>query len=246
MFIFGALSLKHNTAMKYLQLLVMGCCLLISESTVAQLNLKRKAEKKADQVLDNLLFGKKKKKGTDTNEGTQTPSSSYPSGSSESNGDSDDDYIPKSVNWDGIDAGQTIHFTTLIDLLPEATQGFKRGEKPEGAMYSTQGFKYSTGMKEYRMNDRELTITLSDYLGSEGLINAQTQQYEYESTDGFMKSIESDGMAGWLAMEYKSAEGTIILTKGNRFLLSINTGGTNEEELRAILSDVDLSSLPLE
>lgn len=213
-----------------------------STASFGQVQVKKKAEKKANQVLDNLLFGKKKKKSS---EGTTTPTNP---GSTTSNGSDNelDNYKPSPVDWGTLDMGKVIHFNSLINMLPEQTQGFVRSEKPEGAMYSTQGFTYSTGIKTYQKDGRELTITLSDYLGAEYLVGAQTQGYAYESTDGFMKSLEEGAFRGWVSMNYDGNEGTLMMTKGQRILVTVSTTGTSEGELKSIFRDLDLSQLPSE
>lgn len=211
-----------------------------SLATQAQLNLKKKGEKKANQVIDDFLFGKKKKKNNETSDNTSSPQAG---GSSDTDG-SVNDYTPEEVDFGSLDFSKSISFRTLINMLPERTQGFSRDGKPEGARYSTQGVSYSTGMKDYLNNGREMTITLNDYLGAEFYATALTaQQYEYESTDGYAKSIEVDGLAGWINFEYDSGEGTLFLSLSQRFYMTVQAEGTNEEELRAVASDVDLGRL---
>lgn len=227
--------------MKKHHLLLITAFMLIGYTSTAQIKLKKKAEKKANDVIDNLLFGKKKKKASQTS----SPNSSSTSTSGAAGGKIDS-YTPKEVDWEGIDVGSTIHFSTLIDMLPESTQGFSRSEKPEGAMYSTAGFKYSTAIKQYNKDGQSLTISLSDYLGAEYLVATQTQKYEYESTDGFVKSIEEDGMSGWISVQYEDNQGSLVLTKAGRILLSISTTNTTESELKSILNDIDLSKLPIQ
>lgn len=224
--------------MKKLSILLLALFVL-SFVGQAQINLKRKGEKKANEVIDNLLFGKKKKnKG---NGGTESPSSG---GDSNTGGGEMDDYTPEEVDFGSLDYTKSISFRTLINMLPERTQGFSRDGKPEGARYSTQGVSYSTGIKNYLNNGREMTITLNDYLGAEFYATALTsQQYEYESTDGYAKSITVDGMAGWVNFEYDNGEGTLFLSLSERFYMTVQAEGSNEAELKAIASDVDLTRL---
>ncbi len=212
----------------------------------AQINLKRKAEKKADQVIDDFLFGKKKKKqqANDTPSTPTTPDvSTGTSGGSEQN-QNNDGYTPQDVDFNSLNLGESIHFNTLINMLPERTQGFTRQGKPEGARYTTGGSSFSTGSKTYQKGDREMTITLNDYLGAEYLASAQTaQQFEYESTDGYAKSVEIDGIPGWISYDYESKEGTLLLFKDNRFYATVQAYDTSEEELKAIAKDINLSRL---
>ncbi|MFK7951721.1 MAG: hypothetical protein AB8B73_02660 [Ekhidna sp.] len=213
----------------------------VSFVSEAQLKLKKKAEKKANQVIDDFLFGKKKKNNQESsNSNSNTNTSNSVSNSTESN----DSYTPEEVNFESLNLGEAIHFNTLINMLPERTQGFSRSGKPNGARYNTQGMSYSTGSKEYLNGDREMTITLNDYLGAEYFATAQTaQQFEYESTDGFSKSVELNEMNGWMTYDNSSQQGTIMLFRSERFFATITTEKTSESELKAIANDLNLSRL---
>ena len=210
--------------------------------TNAQIQLKKKTEKKANQVIDDFLFGKKKKKKNQEDSSTQPTSPT-----SGTDGGEVDDYTPNEVDFSSLDLSKSVHFSVLIDLLPERTQGFSRDGKPQGSRYSTQGVSFSTGMKNYSDGEREMTITLNDYLGAEFYANAQSaQQFEYESTEGFAKSIEIDGIPGWVNIEYGDNDGTLFLYLEERFYATVNTTNTSEEELKAIASDIKLSRLKAE
>ena len=231
--------------MKSYHLFICIVLMLSAITSHSQINFKKKAEKKADQVIDDFLFGKKKKQAAEPS----APSTPLPPSSPESEPSGTEpatDYTPQPVDWANVDFGETTHFRILIDMLPESIYGFNRSEKPEGAMYSNQGLTYSTGMKTYRKDGRELLISLSDYLNAEYLVGAQSQQYAYESTDGFVKSFEAQEMTGWITMEYEDQEGSVVAIKAGRFLVSINVNGTNESELRAIFNELDFSNLPVE
>lgn len=212
--------------------------IVICGTSHAQLNLKKKGERKANEIIDNFLFGKKKK-----NKNSNEANTGGSQGSS-NGGSTVDDYIPAPVDFGSLDLTKSVSFQTLINMLPERTQGFARDGKPEGARYSTQGVSYSTAMKDYLNGSREMTITLNDYLGAEFYASAMTaQQYEYESTDGYAKSIEVDGMPGWISFENRNSEGTLFLSLSSRFYMTISAEGTSESELRAVASDVDLGRL---
>ncbi len=209
--------------------------------TDAQIKIKKKAEKKANQVIDDFLFGKKKKKDEDNNSSTSSGPGSSDSGQS---GGTIDDYTPSEVDFGALDLSQSVSFRVLIDMLPEQTQGFVRSEKPNGARYTTQGVSFSTASKNYTNGAREMTITLNDYLGAEFLASAQSaQQFEYESTDGYAKSIEVDGIPGWINIDYSDNNGTLFLYLEERFYTTVQADNTSESELKAAAADVKLSRL---
>lgn len=225
--------------MKKFTLLLFALTMIVFTSE-GQIKLKNKAEKKANQVIDDLLFGKKKKNQESSSEDTGSRTVSESPTSSEKT----DSYTPQDVDFATLEMGKSIHFNTLINILPEMTQGFLRNGKPNGATYNTQGISYSTGSKEYKNGDREMTITLNDYLGAEYFATAQTaQQFEYESTEGYSKSVEINGMKGWISYENDSKQGTLMLFKDERFFAIIQAENTSENELTAIANDLNLSRL---
>ncbi len=219
--------------------------LLATSYTNAQIRIKKKAEKKADQVIDDFLFGKKKKKNQE-NSGNESSTSEAPAGGNSGGGEVVD-YTPQPVDFGSLDFTKSISFRVLMDMLPEQTQGFRREGKPQGARYSTQGVSYSFASKEYRNGDREMTISLNDYHGAEFIASAQSaQQFEYESTDGYAKSIEVDGIPGWISFEYGDNRGTLFLYLEQRFYATVQAENTSESELKAAASDIKLGRLKSE
>lgn len=225
-----------------------GLSLLILVITVnGQVNLKKKAEKKADQVIDNFLFGKKKKKQTESNPGVTEPVSGTNNSFPESER-SEETFTPEPVNVEAIDLGKSIPFRTLIHFLPEATQGYQRIGKPEGSTMKMQGISYSVGQKKYSSGYKELEIVLYDYLGAENYATAMTAgQYEYESTEGYSKSVMVDEMNGWVSQDYSSKESNLMLFKDGRFWLMISGMDLDQATLVRIAKDVELDRLmPIE
>ncbi|MEM6736493.1 MAG: hypothetical protein AAF620_10545 [Bacteroidota bacterium] len=221
---------------KFVFILLIG--LLTLSKADAQIEIKKKAEKKANQAIDDFLFGKKK--NNEDNRST-TPSTEDVSYSTEG---AMDDYTPSEVDIESLDLSQRVDFRILIDMLPEQTQGFVRSEKPQGVGYTTQGASFSTASKTYSKGDREMNITLNDYLGAEYLASAQSaQQFEFESTEGYAKSIKIDGIPGWVNFDYSDNSGTIVLYLAARFYTTVQAENTSESELIAVASDVKLSRL---
>ncbi len=221
------------------------CIALIATSyTNAQIRIKKKAEKKANQVIDDFLFGKKKKNNGSENSSSEGSSTDAGSSGSSTTGGEVDSYIPEEVDFGSLDLANSVDFRVLMNMLPERTQGFSREGKPQGARYSTQGVSYSTATKSYVNGDREMNITLNDYHGAEFIASAQSaQQFEYESTDGYAKSIEVDGIPGWISYDYNDKRGTLFLYLAERFYTTVSADNTSEEELKGAAADVRLSRL---
>ncbi|MEM6814308.1 MAG: hypothetical protein AAF600_07930 [Bacteroidota bacterium] len=218
---------------KFVLILLLGVIALSNAD--AQIEIKKKAEKKANQVIDNFLFGKKK---NNEDNRSSTPSTEYGSDNIEG---TIDDYTPSEVDIESLDLSRRVDFRILIDMLPEQTQGFVRSEKPQGAGYTTQGASFSTASKTYSKGDREMSITLNDYLGAEYMASAHSaQQFEYESTEGYAKSIEVDGIPGWVNFDYSD---TLFLYLAARFYTTVQAENTSESELRGAVSDVKLFRL---
>lgn len=226
------------------QILAISAMLLLSISLHGQVSWKKragqKAEEKADQVIDNLFKKKKKKTSTGT---TTTPTPSSDSQPVEST-PSADEFTPEPVDYSTLNLGSSIPFRTLINMLPEETNGFIREGKPEGSTLKMQGTTYSVASKQYNNGSSELEIMLYDYLGAESYATAMSAgQFEYESTEGSSKSIDIDGMTGWVTQDFESRESNLMLFKDGRFWLAISGQDLNEETLTAIAKDIPLDKL---
>ncbi|MDH5609940.1 MAG: hypothetical protein OEY56_10700, partial [Cyclobacteriaceae bacterium] len=158
----------------------------------AQIDVKRKLEKKADQVLDEFLFGKKKNKDN-------APQASYPSGGDpmETYEPSDDNdplggYKREPVNFGSLNRMNVVGFRELIHFLPNQFGPYELSAKPDGATMRMGEYTYSMGGKDYTNGEDEngdLQAVIYDYLQTGNLLAAYVNQYEYETTDGIMKSV---------------------------------------------------------
>ena len=105
---------------------------------------------------------------------------------------------------------------------------------------------YSYGTKIYEDGGEErLSINLYDYLFTAAMFGSYANAYEYETTEGIMKSVEVDGQPGWYSTTYESGTTQLSLIINNRFLLSINLKGASEEDMRSYASSLDLEKLPM-
>ena len=226
------------------RILILSLLYFVLYPASAQLNLKKKFERKADEVVDDLLFGKKKK---DKNSGS---TSSAPSGEASETYKSENEdapnggYVRKPVDYGRMNTGETVHFRDLIDFLPDDVGSFSLDDKPDGASMRFGEASYSYAAKQYSNGDEEMSITIYDYLFTGAMFGAYANAYEYETTEGIMKSVEVEGFPGWFSTTYESGEAQLMLVINNRFMLNINRRGASESELRGYAGDLELNKLP--
>ena len=216
-------------------------------STQAQINLKEKLSKKANQEIDNLLFGKKKNKdngsGSDSAQGETE--SSYEGEESYDDSDPLKGYQRTSVNYGSLSANKVVGFRDLINFLPDSFGSFQLSEKPDGSTMRFGESQYSTASKAYQSKSKgELKATIFDYMETGALLAGYANQYEYESTDGIMKSVEVKEQPGWYTADYDSGESSITLVVNQRFIISLHGDGLSEDEFSQYVETLDVDMLP--
>lgn len=236
-------QIKPLILVKYL--LCLMAIVVVCFNADAQLNLKKKLEKKADQEIDKLLFKKKKKDSEDTDATYDVPGGGNVSSTGSSSSRSDDNYEPKPVDFGSLNGEELVHFTVLIDMLPEETNGYQRSEKPDGSIYKSASFNISTGSKEYLKDGKSLQLTLYDYKDAAMLYTSQAGQfYEYESTDGYTKTIEVGGYQGWVSQDYDDNNLTLFVGVKERYILTADMEGGVLEVVESIVKEIPVDKLP--
>jgi hypothetical protein len=232
-----SLSIKVNAALL--------CVILLTNISQAQINIKSKLEKKADEAIDDLLFGKKKSGSS----GSSTSSETYSSPDVYTDEESTEsnplgNYSRESVNYSSLSASQIVNFRDLINFLPDKMGGYSLSEKPEGATTRYGELTYSTGGKNYSDGKKEMSASIFDYLKVGAMLSGYTNQYETESSDGIMKSIEVKGQPGWFTANYESGETNMMLIVNDRFLLMLTGSNLTEATLKGFMQSMDIDQLP--
>ncbi len=224
------------------RILILTLLVMVIYPASAQLNLKKKFERKADEVVDDLLFGKKKK---DKNSGSTAPSGEASETYKPENEDAPlGGYVRKPVDYGRMNTGETVHFRDLIDFLPDDVGSYSLADKPDGASMRFGEASYSYAEKQYSNGDDDMSIMIYDYLFTGAMFGAYANAYEYETTEGIMKSVEVEGFPGWFSTTYESGETQLVLVINNRFMLNINRQGASESELSGYAGTMELSKLP--
>ncbi len=209
----------------------------------AQIQLKEKLSKKANQEIDKFLFGNKNKNQSDdtnTNTDDEVLDTYEPSDSSDPLGG----YRRESVNYGTMSPSEVVGFRDLINFLPDELGDYRIAEKPEGSTTRYGEYRYSFGSKSYSKGDEELKASIFDYAQTASLLGLYANQYEHESTDGVMRSIEVNGNPGWYSANYDSNETNLALVVNGRFLITISGNGLEEATLKRYAAGMDLDQLP--
>lgn len=214
----------------------------------AQINLSDKAEDKAEQVIDDLLFGKKKKKATGSSDPETAPVYTPAEEEESSSGSSDADplggYVAAEVDYDKLSSGAVVPFRDLINFLPNKAGNYILSQKPEGSTMKYGEWNYSFASKTLRNGDETLTVAIYDYLTAGALLAPYTQQYEYESTDGILTSVNVSEQPGWYSATYSSKATSLVLVVKNRFYLMYSGTDLSKEKLTEWATELKLNRLP--
>ena len=140
---------------------------------------------------------------------------------------------------------QPVHFKELVSILTiEPPQGWKMAEKPQGKTMKSP-VQVSEAEVEFKSgDDKEIEIKIVDGLGGMMPLMNMAQGMEMESSEEYVKPIEIQGFKGTEKFEYKDKKGEIILPVANRFLVTIEGQGLeNNEVIKEVAGKLDLKKL---
>lgn len=225
----------------------------ISTSCVvqAQFNLKEKLNRKADQVTEDLLFGKKKNKKRGSAVSTDQEGSTDESYEYHSNQESEandattlTDYKDKEINWSGVSSNDVVHFSALLSILPNTVDGFRLDSKPEGATMRLGESSYSSATKYLIKDGYKVTLALFDYKEVSSIYASSSQVFSYESTEGKSESIQIDDYSGYFVENYDDHTASVMLFIKDRYMYSASGDNMTKQQLLTITADVKLNKLP--
>ena len=137
----------------------------------------------------------------------------------------------------------TISFKELLDRLPTAPQGWTAA-KPKGETNSWGDYYISQIRQTYTNQDKTITISIFDWSFNSALHLPLllTTEFSRESTQGYNKGIELDGIPGREEYAYDSRQGSLNLLVDSRFLVQIDGSNIEDTELRDWWELIDLQS----
>jgi PGF-CTERM protein len=140
---------------------------------------------------------------------------------------------------------QAVHFSTLIESLPDAPSEWE-GEEPFGMTHTYEGGTWSTAIKSYsKMGAEDVTadITISDYaLYTTGWSAAWKGFYAFESTEGYAKSVTINGFPAWEVYSKDTNDYSLYVGINDRFLVFITTN-SDKDTLYKFANSIDYNGI---
>ena len=139
---------------------------------------------------------------------------------------------------------EAIPFTELLGYLPDAPQGWTADE-PMGETNSLGSYHISQVAQTYTKGDKKIKISIfnSTFNSALQLPLALASMFSRESTAGYNKGIEIDGISGREEYTYDSKQGSLNLLVDNGLLVQIDGKNIEDVELREWWQLIDVQSL---
>ncbi len=147
--------------------------------------------------------------------------------------------------WTSGAQAQPVHFKELMSILAiDPPENWQVSEKPKGKTLKSP-MQVSEAEVEFKSGDeKKVEIKIVDGLGGMLPFMSMAQGMEMESSEEYMKPIEVQGFKGTEKFEYKGKEGEIILPVANRFLVTIEGNGMDDNEvIKQMAGKLDLKKL---
>lgn len=140
---------------------------------------------------------------------------------------------------------QPVHFKELMSILAiDPPADWKVSEKPKGKTLKSP-VQLSEAEVEFKSGgDKKIEIKIVDGLGSMLPFMNLARGMEMESSEEYVKPIEIQGFKGTEKFEFKDKKGEIILPVANRFMVTIEGKGIdNNDVIKEIAGKMDLKKL---
>ncbi len=137
---------------------------------------------------------------------------------------------------------QLVHFDKLIPFLPDPPSGWV-AEDPSGMMMSFGGGSWSIADRYYTKGDDDASIAIIDsaYL-SVGPWMIWEGYFEYETTEGYLKSTNFKGYPAW-EEHTKPDHYALHIGIADRFMVSISVTSMDKDTLYAFANKIDYDGI---
>ena len=141
-----------------------------------------------------------------------------------------------------------VDFQKLLPVLPDAPSGWT-AEKPEGSTTDAGGAKITTVHRDYKKGDADnvptTSISIIDAAANPEFVEATTGSWKMTqtTTEGYAKSIEIDGNAGFETYDNEPKHGSLWLLVAKRYLLQIDINAQEPKDLQDWVKRIDLKKL---
>lgn len=136
---------------------------------------------------------------------------------------------------------EPVNWRELVKFLPDSVPGYE-AQEPTGETMSwgegEQAIKYSHAKREYTADDKNISIDIVDSgyrqiffaLGFAWFI-----QGEYDTSEGYLKSLKVKGQDAKINWKTKERSGSLVVKVANRFFVTIegNDVGSENDLIKA-------------
>jgi PGF-CTERM protein len=143
---------------------------------------------------------------------------------------------------------QAVHFSTLIEFLPDDPPGWD-GEEPEGMMYTIQDGSWSMANKGYtKSGDEDVTaeVGIMDsafYPVGWYALWSGPFAFEYESTEGYLKSATVKGYPAKEIYDKETEDYTLLVGINERFFVFVDTNDGDKDTLYDFANLIDYDGI---
>jgi hypothetical protein len=139
---------------------------------------------------------------------------------------------------------QTVHFSKLIELLPESPTGWTADE-PQGNTFTIENGSWSMASKTYTKGDTgraEVTIMDSAYYNV-GMFQAWKGFVQWESTDGYYKTTTVKGFPAFETYSKSSKTYGRYINIKDRFMVYITAENDDKDVLNALENSINFNGI---
>lgn len=139
---------------------------------------------------------------------------------------------------------QAVHFSKLIEFLPEATSGYT-AEDPQGSSYTIESGSWSMASRTYRKGDTgraEISIMDSAYY-EVGMFGAWKGFVQWESTDGYYKTTTVKGYPAFETYSKSGKQYGVYVNVKDRFMVYIMVDDDDKEALNAFENSINYAGI---
>ncbi len=130
-----------------------------------------------------------------------------------------------------------VHFSKLIPFLPDPPSGWV-GEEPSGTMMTFDEWSWSTAERHYTKPGTYTGASIKITDGEYSWMIYWDQFFEYETTDGYLKSTSFKGYPAW-EEHTKPDSYTLWVGIDDRFVVIISVHESDRDTLYAFADRVD-------
>lgn len=139
---------------------------------------------------------------------------------------------------------QAVHFSKLIEFLPEAPSGWT-AQEPQGYTNTVESGSWSMANKEFTKGETgraDIGIMDSAYY-EVGWFSAWNGIYQWESTDGYAKTTTIKGYPAFEMYSKSSNNYVLYINVKDRFMVYITVDGADKNSMNTLANAINYDGI---